>query len=294
MKRIFKCFSLLLVSAFMMAIFSASKVSANYDNSKNYITINVGNYKDDDGQTLLSFQVVAKYQRGFSTNAQYMVCKKSDSKTILAPADCVDEDIEVGWTSFVTGNASDYISKEAASKADANPTTKSFEVKTGVLIDYYNKQNSYIIFVEAYFCAVREGTSDSGFGSCQYWHNSKEDQPTDTTIDQFTKREIKLGDALSTNYDEIEDEGLKTVMQKIGEIVSGTVMPIIYAVLGLFLVVKGAILGVQIVKSADEPQVRQEKIGSLKWLVIGVAVAFLAAGVVHVVMNFFEGQFSFR
>ena len=54
---------------------------------------------------------------------------------------------------------------------------------------------------------------------------------------------------------------------------------IIYIVLAAFLVVKGAILGMQIVKAADEPQVRQEKIGSLKWLVIGVAIAYGVAAI---------------
>ena len=54
---------------------------------------------------------------------------------------------------------------------------------------------------------------------------------------------------------------------------------IIYIVLAAFLVVKGAIIGMQIVKAADEPQVRQEKIGSLKWLVIGVAIAYGVAAI---------------
>ena len=80
MKRIFKCFSLLLISAFMMAVFSSSKVSANYDNSKNYVTINIGNYQDDDGNTKLSLRISVTYQRGFSSNkASYMVCEKSST-----------------------------------------------------------------------------------------------------------------------------------------------------------------------------------------------------------------------
>jgi hypothetical protein len=77
---------------------------------------------------------------------------------------------------------------------------------------------------------------------------------------------------------------------KIEGIVNDTVMPLIYAALGLFLVVKGAILGMQIVKAADEPQVRQEKIGSLKWLIIGVAVAFGVAAVAQIVVNYFADQ----
>jgi len=72
-------------------------------------------------------------------------------------------------------------------------------------------------------------------------------------------------------------------------IVNTTIMPIIYAAITLFLIVKGAILGMQIVKAADEPQVRQEKIGSLKWLVIGVAIAFGVAGVAHILVNYFAG-----
>ena len=64
-------------------------------------------------------------------------------------------------------------------------------------------------------------------------------------------------------------------------------MPFVYGALALFLVVKGALLGVQIVKAADEPQVRQEKIGSLKWLVIGIAVAFGVAFAADTVINYF-------
>ena len=68
---------------------------------------------------------------------------------------------------------------------------------------------------------------------------------------------------------------------------------IIYIVLAAFLVVKGAILGMQIVKAADEPQVRQEKIGSLKWLVIGVAIAALASGGVQFLTGFISGALEF-
>lgn len=85
----------------------------------------------------------------------------------------------------------------------------------------------------------------------------------------------------------ISNSGVKGVMQDILNMVTGTIMPVIYVVLALFLIVKGALLGVQIVKAADEPQVRQEKISSLKWLVIGVAIAYGVAGVAHVVMSSF-------
>ena len=83
-------------------------------------------------------------------------------------------------------------------------------------------------------------------------------------------------------------DDLAKLMNDISEIVTGILMPIIYAVLGIFLVVKGAILGMQIVKAADEPQVRQEKIGSLKWLIIGIAIAYGVAAIAHIVLNTFK------
>ena len=76
-----------------------------------------------------------------------------------------------------------------------------------------------------------------------------------------------------TDYEKTGDPGLDDMMETIWEVV-GKVQIFLYFALAAVLVVKGAMLGVQIVKAADEPQVRQEKINSLKWLVIGIAVAY--------------------
>ena len=84
---------------------------------------------------------------------------------------------------------------------------------------------------------------------------------------------------------------INDALAKVRLIVTETVMPIIYAVLFLFLIVKGALLGVQIVKAADEPQVRQEKIGSLKWLVIGCAIAFVVTYIAQILINYFLTAF---
>lgn len=81
---------------------------------------------------------------------------------------------------------------------------------------------------------------------------------------------------------------LNSAYSQIYDLVNSYVLPVIYAALGLFLLIKGALLGMQIVKAADEPQVRQEKIGSLKWLVIGVAIAFGVTIAVDVVMSVFR------
>lgn len=288
MKKVFKCFSLLSISAFLLALFFAKPVSANYDNSKNGVSITAYAVDQEEGDKKLGLKISITYQRGIDKDtAQYKICRKPEGAIIAAPTDCTD--VVVDWTNFITeGNYSDYISKENASKADKNTTKKTFEVEVdSFLLKSENRESEYVIFVQTFFCAVREGEAGS-YGSCQYWHNSKND-----ANGQFAKKEFKVGDVLNkTISTEIENEGLNDMMEKISAVVYDTVMPIIYGVLGLFLVVKGAILGVQIVKAADEPQVRQEKIGSLKWLIIGCAIAFLAAGVVHAVMGFFSGAFS--
>lgn len=85
---------------------------------------------------------------------------------------------------------------------------------------------------------------------------------------------------------------LAPVMDVIESVVD-TITLIIYIVLGLFLGVKGAILGMQIVKAADEPQVRQEKIGSLKWLVIGVAIAYGVTAAVDILTGYISKTLSF-
>ena len=84
---------------------------------------------------------------------------------------------------------------------------------------------------------------------------------------------LELVNLLAEVNDSLTNPYASAAMDKVTEIV-GTLTNIIFVVLGLFLVVKGALIGMQIVKAADEPQVRQEKIGSLKWLVIGVAIAY--------------------
>ena len=79
--------------------------------------------------------------------------------------------------------------------------------------------------------------------------------------------------------------GVEALSDKIAYI-ADLIVKIIYVVLAAFLIVKGAILGMQIVKAADEPQVRQEKIGSLKWLVIGVAIAYGVAAIADFAIDF--------
>ena len=88
----------------------------------------------------------------------------------------------------------------------------------------------------------------------------------------------------------VSDPYANKLMEKLGDVVD-MLTTVIYVVLGVFLVVKGALIGMQIVKAADEPQVRQEKIGSLKWLVIGVAIAYGVTFAADVLVGYLKNLF---
>ena len=143
-------------------------------------------------------------------------------------------------------------------------------------------QKPYRLRVEAYF-----GTSSAYSG-------------TESINGSFTVGAVQIADtedeyindgSESSNLN-IKDSRISKLMEKIKNVVNTIILPIIYAVTGFILVIKGAILGVQIVKSADDPSVRREKIGALKWLIIGVAITYAAASLVGVVSGFFQNAFN--
>lgn len=71
-------------------------------------------------------------------------------------------------------------------------------------------------------------------------------------------------------------------LEKINEYI-----PAISAILSVLLGLRGAILGIQYMKAAEEPNVRQEKIKSLKNLAIGVAIIFVILLSSTLLLNYF-------
>jgi hypothetical protein len=64
-----------------------------------------------------------------------------------------------------------------------------------------------------------------------------------------------------------------------------TVIWILVGVLAVILIVKGVTTALAVVKAADEPQVRQEKLGSFKYLAIGLGIAIVVISLANVVVN---------
>lgn len=85
---------------------------------------------------------------------------------------------------------------------------------------------------------------------------------------------------------------LEQVAQQILDLVQDIVMPAFWIGIGAFLIIKGSMIGAQIVKAADEPEVRQEKINSLKYLLIGVLIAALIAAIAMGIVDFVQTQFE--
>lgn len=98
----------------------------------------------------------------------------------------------------------------------------------------------------------------------------------------LARLQLKLGAFLASGKkpEEQADGILKTVQDFF---FTGWVKTLILTGLGLFLVVKGVMLGVGIVQAADDQQQRKEKINALKYMIIGVVlviVLYLSAGAI--------------
>lgn len=273
MKKVLRFFSLLLISTFIMALFTAKQASAIYDSSKNGVNVFVGTVTDGETKKL-NLQIIIDYQRGYDATAAalgYKICeKKTDDSLLTYETYCESSFVGIGAE----------VSEKDANAADQYPTSRTYNLKQeGYTIDSSHREDQYVVFVRVAFCSFRNEDKTA----CQYYSEDV----------GYARREFKVGDILSTNINDIENDELESVMEKITGLVYGTIMPIIYIVLTLFLIIKGAILGVQIVKAADEPQLRQEKIGSLKWLIIGCGIAYAASALVSVLTGFFSGAFNF-
>lgn len=131
----------------------------------------------------------------------------------------------------------------------------------------------YRVRVEAYFGTTSGYTGTEAIGG-SFMISSV--QIADTT-DKY----------IMASANNVKDSRIRELLDEIQVITNMIVLPIIYIITTMFLIIRGAILGVQIVKSADNSSVRSEKVGALKWLVIGVAIAYVATTLVGVVSGFF-------
>lgn len=288
MKKIVKYFSLILFSAFFMFFLSSNSAKANYDPEKNFVSVSVSKQ---------NITVSVTYQRGFSKErANYYWCINDNfGNANCAGAQNNSYETKMNYVNL-SGSQEGTFAQGDASYADNNLTTQTFVVpkESDFILKNLSsyEDQTFTLYVEHWFCAIRNEVTVDGvteYNGCSYYDQEKSRSETEVSVsinDLINDRD------LTYNKEDIEDEDVKSLMTKIENIVNTVVLPIIWTILGFFLIIKGTMLGIQIVKSADEPQIRQEKVGALKWLVIGVAIAYLASFVVKIVVGFFENVFN--
>ena len=64
------------------------------------------------------------------------------------------------------------------------------------------------------------------------------------------------------------------------------VLWVLIAVLAVVFVVKGVTTALAVMKAADDPQARQEKINGFKFLAIGLGIAIVILSLAQVILNF--------
>lgn len=282
MKKSIKYFSIILFCSLFMILMSSNDVSARYDASKN--TAHIAVSKNE-------VKITVNYQRGANSpeKAKYVWCKKTNPTDVITDFDgCTNK---ITSEVFYKPSGTEFIAKGTPEYVDNNLTTQVFTVSSTadpLLSGTLESDAYYALVVVTDFCAIRSGNGAGEYNGCIFWDNRY--TVLDVSINDLKNGKTVGGEGAAT--DEIEDQNVRSLMEQIADIVHGTVMPIIWVVLGLFFVVKGTLLGVQIVKSADEPQVRQEKVSSLKWLAIGVGIAYASSFVVDIVIGFFENAFK--
>lgn len=280
MKKTIKCLTVCLFALFIAFLFASKPVSANYDEKKNNVSITVEKEQ---------VKIRATYQRGLSRESYYIWCEYTGDKGLdninacsQAEQNAMRKFVQIGGE-----ETTNYINQGRSSYVDENPVSHSFTVNKEndqILneINNYDGKN-FTIFAVTYYCTTRDGV-ENNYTSCMHWES------------ETTKLDVNIKNLIDGNGgynvgDLTEDEDVNELIIKIQDITNNTILPIIYVVLGIFLVIKGALLGMQIVKAADEPQLRQEKIGSLKWLVIGVAIAYAATFVVNILTKYLDRIF---
>lgn len=202
----------------------------------------------------------------------------------------------LGLTTYICDNntssaqncKSNYITKFVGDTPQFNPSNNEVAVYNQVhithsegkplnsysdTIDSEGKSlSTYKIAVFAQFCIV--ATVDKNNPSCY----NAEQQERPITFESFS-----LDQGITTSNE------VNETLAKVLNVVNNIFIPILWGALGIFLIVKGILLGMDIVKSADDPDTRRRKVGGLVWLIIGVFIGYA----VTILASYFMSMFGY-
>lgn len=246
-------------ASFLFAIFlSCRPVNAIYELKENYVE----SYFVSRDQDKVNLSI--RYQYGIK-NIVVNICDGTcaGKKPITTYQDAIEAGKEIinnfeGPTTFSNGDQGYSI-----------PTSGiHLNAYTDRLTSDGKVDNTYYIQISATFCKVRS----PDYKQCNEW-----DASTRTLISEEFQMNVGFTSSSEMN---------KTISQMLN-ITNNVVIPILWVILGIILIVRGIMLGIDIVKTADEPEVRKKKISGLIWLFVGIFLAFVVTGTASAVMSMF-------
>lgn len=242
--------SFCLIAAFLFAsVFECNQVDALYYNANDNKLLS---YDVSRKNNKLSLSV--QYQNGIVGLTTY-ICDKN----VATAENCKNKSITV----YNDPNISDEnpIINGGSQVQIYNPTYNSHT--DGKPLSSYNdaidsegkSMSTYRIAVYAKFCIVASVSGDTCYNS-------------ETQYRSIAFETFDLDHALTTSGQ------VNETLAQVLNLVNNIFIPILWLALGVFLIVKGIMLSMDIVKSADEPDVRKKKVGGLVWLIIGVFIGY--------------------
>lgn len=249
MKKHSKFFQIFLIfTSFLFVMFlSCNNVKAQYyEKSENKV---VGYTIDKDNNSLT---VSIQFQNGVTEVSAYICndagCTSEQALTVFKHNETEYSKVHINTNE--TSVIRDFIFNSNAEGIPLNSYSDKVTNEGKV-------NNEYEIVIEARFCIVR----------------SKDDQKCNTfdsdTATVLVRKNFILKGGI-TNYGEIN-----STIGQILIIINNIVIPVLWLALGILLIARGILLGIGIIKSSDEPEVRQKKVHGLIWLGIGIGVAYI-------------------
>ena len=260
-----RIFSFLAISFIIGMFLPCQKVGAIYKESENKVVSD--QIEIDKSKDKISFSI--QYQYGVYGMAAY-VCT-----TTTATMNCINSAI----TKFEdqTNKDQDNPIMNYSSSQEVQVLKLEYTHTEGTPLYAYRDnvtstgdiENLYKVVVTAKFCKMRKSDNTA----CQNWESGNNPRV-------ILEKEVNITSAGITESGEIND-----TLANVLNIVNNIFIPVLWLGLGILLIVRGIMLGIGIVKSADEPEVRKKKVSGIIWLFIGVAVGYVVTIGAHAVMG---------
>ena len=260
-----KSFIFICAAFIFMLFFSCESVGAEfYEVSRNGIVEESVSVKRSDDEVRFSMN----YQNGIGDVKVY-ICDSQDNCNI-GSALTYFEDSALRITGDTGGRINTAQNATSSELVYSVPTSGDhlstyrdrYDNSTGKL------NNIYYLKVEAKFCITRNAEKTA----CTMWDN----QP------YVWGKKIDLDNGGLTG-----DSQINQTLAQMLNIVNTIVIPILWVLMAALLIIRGIMLGMDIVKSSDEPDVRKKKISGLVWLFIGVGVGYAITITANIVMGMF-------